>query len=236
MDWLLCGVNLLAAGHLKPSLHSAPHIFKRHILIRRVWEGGLMQDPQGVQAGTELLGLHGGTVVGHQGPGQSPFLERLTEPMHQGLGGLVPIPLEMADQAGVVVEDAQQQRGCPGTGRGQHRDRPMMEVGVPEAVDVLGLVAAHLQLFQAPFRLPGTGGIALWRPLAEVPPCLEVAPDGAIGGDRPQGLVLCRQGQQVVVVQLDRPARVLPVLGLERLDDGSREPACPPGIAATPAA
>jgi hypothetical protein len=58
-----------------------------------------VQDAQGVQSGAELLGLHGTAVIAHQGPGQASFLKRLREAMHQGLGGLIEVPLQMTDQA-----------------------------------------------------------------------------------------------------------------------------------------
>lgn len=106
----------------------------------------------------------------------------------------------------------------------------MVEIGMPEAVDVFSLIAAHLPLLEAPFGLPGTGSIALRRTLAKVSPGLEVAAEGAIRGHRPQRLVLLGQGHQIVVVQLDRPTRILPVLGFDRLNERGGQSAGPAGI------
>ena len=114
-----------------------------------------MQDAQGVQSGGELLGLHRRAVVAHQRPRQPALLQRLPEAMHQGLGGLVQIPLQMADQAGVIVDDRQQQRRGPDAGAGEHLARAVMKVQMPQGMDILGLVAAHLAGLQAPGGLLG---------------------------------------------------------------------------------
>jgi hypothetical protein len=44
----------------------------------------------------------------------------------------VEIPLQVADQARAIVDDAEQHRLDPGPGAGQHLARGVMEVEVPE--------------------------------------------------------------------------------------------------------
>jgi hypothetical protein len=142
----------------------------------------LVQDAQRVQSSGELLGLHGTAVIAHQGPGQGAFLQRLRETMHQGLGGLIEVPLQVADQTRVVVDDRQHQRCGPGPGTGEHLARTVMEVQMPEGVNVLGLVAAHLAGLQAPGSLlsargsPGIGAAAMQ------PGTLHKTAHGGIGG------------------------------------------------------
>ena len=77
--------------------------------------------------------------------------------MHQGLCGLIQVPLQMTDQAGVVIDDRQHQRCGPGPGTGEHLARAMMEVQMPQGVDVLRLVAAHLTGLEASGGLLGPG-------------------------------------------------------------------------------
>ena len=43
-------------------------------------------------------------------PGQTAFLDRLGEAVHEVLGGLREIPLDVAAQSRVVIEDAQRDR------------------------------------------------------------------------------------------------------------------------------
>ena len=90
------------------------------VLVRTVRQRRLMQDAQGHKPGMEFLGLHRGTVVGHQCPRQTVLLQGLRQPMDQHLGGLVGIPLQVADHARVIVHEAQQQRRDPGAAGGQH--------------------------------------------------------------------------------------------------------------------
>ena len=81
--------------------------------------------------------------------GRPRFRNAWRQPVHQALGGLVEIPLQVADQARAIVEDAEQHRLDPGAGAGEHLARAVVEVQVPERADVLDLEAAHLQLLEA---------------------------------------------------------------------------------------
>ncbi len=86
------------------------------ILVRAVGQRLLVDDAQPQQAFAYFLGHHRRTVVGEQGAGQAPLLDCLGEPMHEVLGGFPKIPLEVATQARVIVEDGQND-GAHATGR-----------------------------------------------------------------------------------------------------------------------
>lgn len=88
---------------------SSPEGILLGILIGTAGQRGLVQNAQGVQS------LHGGAVAGHQGLGQRTLLQRLIDPVQQDFGGLVRIPLEMADQSGVIVDNVKQQRDLHAT-------------------------------------------------------------------------------------------------------------------------
>ncbi len=85
-----------------------------------------------MQSLSDFFGHHGAAVVGHQGPGQSPFLESLAQTMDQGLGRLIEIPLGMAHQPRAVIEYAQQQGRDPFPCTGQHASRAVVEIKVPQ--------------------------------------------------------------------------------------------------------
>ena len=107
-----------------------------------------MQDAQSVSARAEFLALHGAAIVGHHGSGQGALLQRLAKPMDQRLGGLLKILLQMTDQTGVSVENTQSQGRDPVPRGTQHFTRAVMEVAMPETMDILGLEAAHFPLCQ----------------------------------------------------------------------------------------
>ena len=108
----------------------------------------LMDDAEACEALGELGGDHRRAVVTHECAWQAALLDRLCEPMHQLLGGLVPVPLDVTGESRVVIDDAEQQRCHPGPRGRQHLLRTVMEVEVPQTVHVLGLEAAHLALLE----------------------------------------------------------------------------------------
>ncbi len=108
-----------------------------------------MEDAQRMHSGGEFLGLHRRAVIAHQGARQPALVQRLPQAMDQGLGGLIEVPLQMADQAGVIVDDRQQQGLDPDATPGQHLARAMMKVQMPQGMDILGFIAAHLAGLQA---------------------------------------------------------------------------------------
>lgn len=68
--------------------------------------------------------------------------------MHQAGGGLIQVPLQMAEQTAMVIEHAHQHGGHPLACAGQDLTRTMMEVPVPQGADVIDLEAAYLQALE----------------------------------------------------------------------------------------
>jgi len=73
------------------------------------------------------------------------------------LGGLREVPLQVAAQPRVVVEDAQGQRTLPLAAGGEHLERAVVEIEVPQGTDVLRFVAADLTLFATLLRAASPG-------------------------------------------------------------------------------
>ena len=193
-----------------------------------------MHDAQSCQPGGGLLSQHGGSVVGHQSTRQAALHESLAQGMDQALRRLIQIPLQVAHQAGAVVDHAQDHGGDPLPQTGQNFTRAMVEVQVPKGIDVIHLEAAYLQAFEPVARCQGTGRGTWGAGLAEHALGQEVAAYGWVGGARRRrGRRMGRSGgcaatagqggTQVVKVQLCRPARMLAVLPGQRVDDGLRQ-------------
>ena len=62
------------------------------------------------------------------------------------LGGLRQVPLQVTGEPRAVVDDAEQQGRLPFTLRGQNLPRAVMEIPMPELIDILGFVAADLSV------------------------------------------------------------------------------------------
>ena len=210
--------------HARQHLHQAafqsrPETFLLPVLVRRIGQGHLVDDPQVQQPCAELLRDHRRAAVGHRGPGQTPLLDRLAEPMHQILGLLRQVPLQMAAQPRTVVENPQGQRSLPLAAGQEHRQRAVVEVQMPQRADVLRLVAADLAAL-APLGRQSLARTALGRrpPLAEPAVSLHVPPHRGIGPQGPVRRMSLDPGGQVVVVQLVAPVLVSPILGQQLLD------------------
>lgn len=135
--------------HTAEHLHQAafprgPEALLLAVLVGAVGECLLVNDPQPQQPLSHFVGDHRRAVVGQQRPRQPAFLDRLGEPVDEVLGRLRQIPLQVAAQARVVVEDAQSQRALPAAAGAEHLERAVVEIEMPQRADVLGLVAADL--------------------------------------------------------------------------------------------
>ena len=69
--------------------------------------------------------------------------------MDEVLGGLGEVPLQMAAQSRMVVEDAQGDRRLPLAAGREDLQPAVVEIAMPQRADVLGFVAADLALFAA---------------------------------------------------------------------------------------
>lgn len=84
------------------------------------------------------------------------LLERLAQTVDEILRALTRVPLGVAQEAGPIVDEADQQRLDPLTPARQHLARAMVEVQVHQLQDVLDLVAADLALLKPFWAGPGT--------------------------------------------------------------------------------
>ncbi len=194
------------------ALDLGPEHFLLGVLVGRMRQGRSMHDAEAHQSLRHLGGDHGRAVVGHQGARQATLLERLAESVHQVLCGLLPqVPLDVAGEPRAVVEDAEQERRDPHAGGGQHFLRAVVEVEVPEAVNVVGLEAAHLAL-REPGRGPAAAGRVGEAAALHQSAGVHEAPERSVGGQRSQAGVATDQGSEVAVVQRDAPTRMIGVL------------------------
>src|SRR5258708_39862257 len=99
-----------------------------------------MHDAEAPEALDGLGGGHRAAIVGEERARQPAFLNGLSEAVYQRFGGFLQVPLEVTAEPRAIVEDAEELRLLP-LARG-HDDaaRALVEVEVPEAVDVLDLV------------------------------------------------------------------------------------------------
>ena len=195
------------------------HDFALAVLIRAVRHGLGMDDAEAVQSLLDLAGGHRRTVVGHQRPGQPALHQRLAQPVDEDLGGLGEVPLEVAAEAGVVVEEAEQDGRLPLAGGGQHPALAVMHIGVPQSVTARDLVAQHLARFdRASLGLARHGSAPA---PAHQPQRAHHPGQRRVRRHRPQRRVGIDTHLQVVVVQLRRPRRMVAVL-LAQLSDKRR--------------
>ena len=218
-------------GH-QAALNRGPQNLHLAVLIRRVGERGHMNDAEPVQPVGDLAGRHRRAVVAHQRARQAALHEGLAEPVDEDLGGLREVPLQVAAEARVVVEEAEQDRRLPFAGRRRHAALGVVHIAVPEAVAARHLVAEHLA------GLRGRHGLGLEAPpaaLAHQPAIAHRPGQRRVGGHRAERRIGLDQHPQVLVVQLRRPRRMRPVLVAQRLDQRRRHRPHPPGIGARPA-
>jgi hypothetical protein len=119
----------------------------------------------------------------------------------------------MAHEARVVVQETDEQRSLPAALGAQHLLRAVVEVGVPETVCVRDLVAAHLEIASAARFIVRLAAVA--RPhssLALEAGGLHEAAHRVVGGHGAELSGPGDAGEEIVVVELDRPAGVLVVL------------------------
>ena len=147
--------------------------------------------------------------------------------MDEGLGGLFEVPLQMAAEPGVVVENAEQLGLAPLSVCGKDPARALVKVQVPEAVHVGDLVRALLTRLE---RLAVRGlAMAMFAGAQEALPLHEAA-HGGVARHRTQARVLAGERDEVVVVQLEAPARMVAMLLGDGLGQGGAETRVGPGM------
>src|SRR6185437_3728018 len=136
--------------------------------------------------------------------------------VHEGLGRFVQVPLGVAAEAGAIVEHAEQLRRALGAGGIEDGARALMEVQVPEAVDVGDLVRASLARRE---RLRVLRLAMASLACAQEPQALHEAAERRVTGDGGEARVFAREGEQIVVVELEAPSWMVAMLA----GDGLRE-------------
>ena len=196
-----------------------------------------MQDAEAGEALADLGRGHGRAVVAQGGAWQAALLERLGEAVRDHLGSLGQIPLQMAGEARAVVEDAEQDGRHPFAARREHLPRSVMAVPMPQAVDILGLVAADLALDNACLGTLGPFGSARAQAAALVETIgAHEATQRGIGRHGLEIWLRLGQRDKVVVVELDAPALVCGVLRDDDATHGRADGVLPPGVGAQLAA
>src|ERR1700682_2803839 len=126
----------------KASLHATPDIFLLTVHMRRVRQGGQMQNPQVMKTGGELTRDHRRAPIGHERARQAHLLQRLAQAVDQLFGALARVPLGMAQEPRAVVDEADPARLEVLAAAGQDLARAVMEVKMDELQYVLDFVAA----------------------------------------------------------------------------------------------
>ena len=117
--------------------------------------------------------------------------------MHQILGGLREVPLQVAAQSRVVIENAQHDRALPLAAVREHLERPVVEIEMPQGPDVLGFVAADLSSLASVSRARFAGA-ASWPPAA------------ACAASREPSCTAARWNKNARVPAKDRPSPARP--------------------------
>ncbi len=159
-----------------------------------------MHDAEALEALDRFGGKHGRAVVGEKGAWQRTFLKGLRQAVHEGLGGLVEIPLEMATEARAIVENAEQLRCLPLSRRSEYGTRALVKVQVPKAVHVSNLVRTGLARSE---RLAVALLAVAAFARAQQALLFHEAGDCRIAGDGPEAGVLARECEEIIVMGVE---------------------------------
>ena len=142
--------------------------------------------------------------------------------MHEILRGLREVPLNVAAESRMIVEDAQRDGAQPLAAWSEHLERAVVEIEMPQRPDVVGFVAPNLARLASRFGDDLAGSSLGLKPrLGHPAVSLHVPPDRGIRAERPQRRIGLHQGGEVVVVQLIAPVLVIAVLENQPLGEGS---------------
>ncbi len=129
----------LEHGH-EPAFDLGPKHLLLGVLLGRLRQGEMLQDPETLEALGGLGGRHRRAVVAQHGARQTALLKRLGQTVDQGPGVFLQIPLQVAAQPRVVVEDPAQLRHAQFPGCGRHFAPARMKIEVPQRVGMTDLV------------------------------------------------------------------------------------------------
>ena len=144
--------------------------------------------------------------------------------MSQALGGFLPIPLQVTQQSGVVIDHAESKRRFPLSAFRADLPRCVMEIQMPEATDELALIGPDLAIVESGLgrcsaRCMGRAHACLPGPAPEP----HVADHRGIGGLSAAFRMSGEISFEIVRVQLPAPASVVAVVVLEPALDLGRE-------------
>ena len=153
--------------------------------------------------------------------------------MHQRLGILSAVPLQVATQTRVIVENAEQLRFDPVPCLLEDTARALMKVQMPKPERIVRFIASDLQCLQTSDSLARAGRVLTRLALLHQPSSTEVALECRVGRDRAEGAVQFAHSDKVVMMQLHREPGIL---GIQRVDyrngSGTENPfmarICPP--------
>ena len=144
--------------------------------------------------------------------------------MTEFLRALGQIPLRMATKPGMIIEQGQQNGISPVAIVQEHTRRAVMKIQMPQRVDVVTFITAHLAALEAllgglrPGTVRGTPALPLEKAAG-----FHVAPDRSIGRfGPPLGLLFDEHGE-VVGMQLIAPTGMLAMLSGQQLPQWSAE-------------
>lgn len=211
---------LLQKGEETP-LDLAPEDFLLAVLVRTVGQCGLVDDGQPAQALAVLPREHGRAIVRQKDARETALEKGLQKAVNEFLRALALVPLGVADQPRMVIEDPQQKRLDPLAPSRQDPARRVVEVQMPHPADILDLEAALLPGRRGPFSgRQRTRSVLLRQTLAQ-----KEAPDARVRRRRSMLRVLLCEGDHVVEVKLVTPGRVIRVLSKkECLHAGRQRP------------
>ena len=181
----------------------------------------MVDDAEALEAFDRLGREHRSAVVGQKSARKPALLKGLRQAVNEDLRGLFEVPLEVAAETRAVIENTEHSRLSPLSVGRQHGPRPLMEVQVPEAVHVGDSVRAPLACFERRLAV-GVFPVAAFAGTKQPLPLHEPA-HGGVAGHRAEAGVFAGERDEVVVVQLEAPARMVAVLLRERLGDGGAQ-------------
>ena len=176
------------------------------VLLRGIGKSRVMDNAESLEPLGGLGGKHRSSVVGEQGAGQAALVECLRQCVDERLCGFLGVPLQVTAESGAVIEDAQQMGLCPLPVPTEDGARALVKVEVPETVDVGDLERAPLAYLEGLFRVARS-----LLPCPEETSLTHVPSHRRVARKRGEARVLSSERAEIVVVELNRPSRMLAV-------------------------